>query len=274
MTRVFFGSGPPDGGAGGSAPTPGIEKRAMQPICSVRIDSTPRVWFLGVSHAIGMASALLAAVACVWAGVTGSTTWRTTASRSPCLGGSSGRPGRRRPLRLRPVEGAGPNRGGGERRRARRNAPGDGAPVGHFLWETARGILLVFAVLALAAVLVVGVIHRLVQRARAHDAPMPRDRHERRSPEGDRPDSPASARGCSGVGLVHCGKQQGIVGTRVESYPCSGPTPRSRGWSGATASTRSSSPRPARSSPGCCDVCDRFVTAVSRSRTTVPSTKS
>jgi len=89
-------------------------------------------------------------------------------------------------------------------------------------WEIARGILLLFAVLALLAVLAMHLIHRLLRGfgfMTSRCLVIGTNGEARRMIDliHRHPDA-----GLQVVGMVHCGTEQGIVGTLIENYPVLG----------------------------------------------------
>lgn len=195
----------------------------MQPICSFRSRPRRRVWVLGASHAVLMAVTLLAAV-CLrlgWSdGLDYLTAHHFTASASWGIFmvalGTAG------------LYDSDPLKGLVKTLAAAGIAVLGGTLVATALlwatssWHNGRGILLVFAILALAAVLAMHLIHRLLlglgflssrclvigtngEARRAIDL-IHRHPHA----------------GLQVVGMVHCGNEPGIVGTRIDNYPVLG----------------------------------------------------
>ncbi len=85
-------------------------------------------------------------------------------------------------------------------------------------WHVARGILLVFAILALLAVLAMRLLHRLLGRLgflTSRCLVIGTNGEARRAIDLIHRHPHAGLRV---VGLVHCGKEQGIVGTLIQNY--------------------------------------------------------
>ena len=195
----------------------------MQPICSIRSNPHRRVGFLGASHALGMAVAMLAAV-CLrlgWSdGLDFLAAHHVTVSASWGIFwivlGAAG------------LYDSGRNEGIGRTLAAASVAALGGTLVATaLLWATsssplARGIVLEFAVLALLAVLATGLIRSLIRIlgfTTSRCIVIGTNGEARRALDLIHRHPHAGLRV---VGLVHCGKEPGIVGTLIENYPVLG----------------------------------------------------
>ncbi len=195
----------------------------MQPICSSR--SVPRrsAWLLGASHAAGMALAMLAAV-CLRLGwrdgldylashhVTISASWGIVlvALGSAGLYESDRLPGLGRTLVAAAV------------------AVVAGTLLATSLlwatssWQVAGGVLLVFAILALVAVLAMQLIHRMMRGLgllTSRCLVIGTNGEARRAIDLIHRHPQA---GMQVLGMVQCGQEQRLVGTHIEDYPVLG----------------------------------------------------
>ena len=195
----------------------------MQPICSVRSVPHRRVWFLGASHAAGMAIAMLGAVSLRlgWSGgldylaahhVTVSASWGILwiVLGTAGLHDSDRKEGLGRTL-----------------------AEASVAVIGGTLlatallwatssWQSARGILFVFAVLAFLAVLAMGLIRRLMRGlglTTSRCIVIGTNGEARRAIDLIHRHPLA---GLQVVGIVHAGDDPGAVGTLIEGHPVLG----------------------------------------------------
>ncbi len=195
----------------------------MQPICSVRSSPDRRVWFLGASHAVGIAAALLAA-ACLRLGWDGGLDYLAT--HHVTLAGSWG-------ILMVSLGTAGlydSDRWVWPRRTL---AAATFAVIGGTLlttaflwmtssWDVARQILLAFAIFALLAVLAMGLIYRLTRSLgllTRRCLVIGANGEARRTIELIHRHPHA---GIQVVGMVQCGSEPRIVGTRVAGYPVLG----------------------------------------------------